>query len=160
MICVEISDWKHSSLGTKSFLNTQLHLLSQAYQIWSFQQGNNAYKCTVAAARRSRPIGKRCCQNSATLRSCLDGVCLSINHTWCSSGCYAMRGTDALWPLGKCQPRRAPTWPKRCLLFQAGKKPLNWSMAVVCTASYFETCSPRANYVQIIYVFWIPGKIG
>lgn len=33
MICVEISDWKHTSLSTKSFLNSQVHLLSQAYQI-------------------------------------------------------------------------------------------------------------------------------
>lgn len=33
MICVEISDWKHVSLSAKSFLNTQLHLLPQAYQI-------------------------------------------------------------------------------------------------------------------------------
>lgn len=61
----------------------------------------------VAAARRPRPLGKRRChQNSAALRSCLNGVCLSINHKWCSPGWYVMRGTDELWPLGKVLTRK------------------------------------------------------
>lgn len=33
MVCVEISDGKHASLGAKSFLSTWMHLLAQTYQI-------------------------------------------------------------------------------------------------------------------------------
>ena len=116
MICVEISDWKHTSLSAKSFLSTWLHLLARAYQIWSFQLGHNAYKCTTACGWCKKVKANRKEEMSPRLSSTQKRFKLSVLahksqavQFWVRQ--HVMKGTDTLWHLGKVPTKTPPFVP-------------------------------------------------
>lgn len=114
IICVEISEWKHTSLSTKSFLSTQLHLLSQPYQIWSFQLGNNAYKYTndcdcfkkVRAHRKEEMLPKFSNTQKLFKWSVLVHKSQMLRFWW-----YVMRGTLGKVPARKGANKKVPLAP-------------------------------------------------
>lgn len=116
MICVEISDGKHTSLSAKSFLSTWLHLLAQAYQIWSFWLENNTFKhimpllvvgCKKVKANRKKETLLRLSTTQKFLKLSMlahhksQAVQIWVRH-------YLTKCTDTLWDFGKVPAKTSP----------------------------------------------------